>query len=163
TSDRDTRALAAVREDLGCRTLLPALSTIDVCQDKYAFAHVLSARDVPVPETVALGRLEDVDAAFVRLGRHARLWCRRRRGEGGRWGGGVGGGPEEAGGGGGYWAEMRGVAASEFTLAEYLPGRDFAGQALFARGVPIVTHVYERLSYLGGAASPAGVGLAALG
>lgn len=162
TSDRDTRALAAVREDLGCRTLLPALSTIDVCQDKYAFAHVLSARGVPVPETVALGRLEDVDAAFVRLGRHARLWCRRRRGEGGL-GALLVARPEQARAWVAYWAEMRGVAASEFTLAEYLPGRDFAGQALFARGEPIVTHVYERLSYLGGAASPAGVGLAALG
>jgi hypothetical protein len=58
---------------------------------------------------------------------------------------------------------MRGVDPAEFTLAEYLPGRDFAGQALFADGEPILTHVYERLSYLGAAAAPAGIGLAALG
>ena len=162
TSDRDTRALAAAREHLGCRTLLPTLSTIDVCQDKYAFADVLSARGIAVPQTVALGGLDDVEAAFVRLGRHARLWCRRRRGEGGL-GALLVARAEQARAWIAYWAEMRGVAASEFTLAEYLPGRDFAGQALFAHGDPIVIHAYERLSYLGGGAAPAGVGLAALG
>src|SRR5262249_18771969 len=61
-----------------------------------------------------------------------------------------------------YWNEIRGVAVSEFTLAEHLPGRDFAGQTLFAAGTPILTRVYERLSYLGGAAAPSGVGLATL-
>jgi carbamoyl-phosphate synthase large subunit len=162
TSDADVRAVAAARASLGCRTLLPALATIDVCQDKYAFAILLAARGVPVPETVALTALDDIDAAFSRLARHGRLWCRRRRGQGGL-GALLVSRPEQARAWIAYWAEMRGVAASEFTLAEYLPGRDFAGQALFAHGDPIVIHAYERLSYLGGAAAPAGVGLAALG
>jgi carbamoyl-phosphate synthase large subunit len=162
TSDADARALAATRSSLDCRTLLPALATIDLCQDKYVFAEFLSARGVAVPETVALGGLDDVDAAFARLGRHPRLWCRRRRGQGGL-GALLVARPEQARAWIAYWAEMRGVDASEFTLAEHLPGRDFAGQALFADGEPILTHVYERLSYLGGAAAPAGVGLAALG
>src|SRR5262249_14382173 len=61
-----------------------------------------------------------------------------------------------------YWSEMRDVAVSEFTLAEHLPGRDFAGQTLFLAGTPILTRVYERLSYLGGAAAPSGIGLATL-
>ena len=162
TSDADARSLATVRASLGCGTLLPTLATIDLCQDKYAFAAFLAARGVPVPETVALGGLDDVDAGFARLSRHPRLWCRRRRGQGGL-GACLVARAEQARAWIAYWAEMRGVDASEFTLAEHLPGRDFAGQALFAEGEPILSHVYERLSYLGGAAAPAGVGLAALG
>ncbi|HZF04501.1 MAG TPA: hypothetical protein VE932_09240 [Patescibacteria group bacterium] len=161
-SDADARALAAERASLGCRTLLPALATIDLCQDKYAFAEFLDAHGVPVPDTVTLKTLDDVDTAFAALSRHRRLWCRRRRGQGGL-GALLVSRPEQARAWIAYWAEMRGIDAAEFTLAEYLPGRDFAGQALFADGEPIVTHVYERLSYLGGAATPAGIGLAALG
>jgi glutathione synthase/RimK-type ligase-like ATP-grasp enzyme len=162
TSDADVRALAALGAAVRGRTLLPALATIDLCQDKYAFARHLAGRGVAVPETVPLARLEDVDAAFRRLARHPQLWCRRRRGQGG-----LGAlpvkRPAQARAWIAYWQEMRGVDVSEFTLAEHLPGRDFAGQALFVRGEPIVTHAYERLSYLGSAATPAGVGLAALG
>lgn len=162
TSDADARALAAARERLGCRTLLPGLATIEICQDKFAFAERLSAQGVPVPETIALEAFEDVEPAFVRLRRHARLWCRRRRGQGGL-GALLVTRPEQVRAWIAYWSEMRNVPIDEFTLAEYLPGRDFAGQALFVAGEPILVHVYERLSYLGGAAAPAGVGLAALG
>ncbi|HEV8584706.1 MAG TPA: hypothetical protein VGT02_07020 [Methylomirabilota bacterium] len=162
TSDADARALAVMGAALGCRTLLPSLATIELCQDKYAFAAFLDAHGVAVPETVALKTLDDIDAAFARLAHHPRLWCRRRRGTGGL-GALLVARPEQARAWIGYWMEMRGADAAEFTLAEHLPGRDFAGQALFADGEPIAACVYERLSYLGGAASPAGVGLAALG
>jgi len=162
TGDADARALAALGATLGCRTLVPSLATIDLCQDKYAFAEFLAARGVPVPETVALGTLDDVEAAFARLARHPRLWCRRRRGTGGL-GALLVTRPEQARAWIAYWTEMRGAETAEFTLAAHLPGRDFAGQALFADGEPIGACVYERLSYLGGGAAPAGVGLAALG
>lgn len=162
TGDADARALAAMGTALGGRTLLPSLATIDLCQDKYAFAEFLAARGVPVPDTVALKTLADVDGAFAALARHRRLWCRRRRGTGGL-GALLVARPEQARAWIAYWMEMRGADAAEFTLAAHLPGRDFAGQALFAGGEPIAACVYERLSYLGGAASPAGVGLAALG
>jgi carbamoyl-phosphate synthase large subunit len=162
TSDAEVSALAAARNDLGCRTLLPGLAAIDLCQDKYAFAEFLAGCGVPVPETVALRTLDDVEPAFARLAHHARLWCRRRRGQGGL-GALLVANPEQARAWIAYWQQMRGIDVAEFTLAEHLSGRDFAGQALFAAGEPICTHVYERLSYLGGAAAPAGVGLAALG
>jgi hypothetical protein len=162
TSDADARALAVMGGTLGSRTLLPSLATIDLCQDKYAFAEFLDAHGVAVPETVALKTLDDIDAAFATLARHPRLWCRRRRGTGGL-GALLVARPEQSRAWIAYWAQMRDVDPSEFTLAEHLPGRDFAGQALFADGEPIAACVYERLSYLGGAAAPAGVGLAALG
>jgi len=162
TSDADVRALAVTPEGLGCRTLLPSLATIEACQDKGVFAELLSARGVPVPETIALEALDDVEPAFARLARHAHIWCRRRRGQGGLGALRVSR-PEQARAWIEYWSEMRDVPIADFTLAEYLPGRDFAGQALFAYGEPILVHIYERLSYLGGAAAPAGVGLAALG
>jgi len=162
TTDTDARALAAMDSALRGRTLLPSVATLDLCQDKYAFAEFLDAHGVAVPETVALKTLDDIDAAFLTLARYPRLWCRRRRGTGGL-GALLVARPEQARAWIAYWAEMRGIDPSEFTLAEHLPGRDFAGQALFSDGEPILTHVYERLSYLGGAASPTGVGLAALG
>ena len=162
TSDADARALAVIGSALRGHTPLPSLATIELCQDKYAFAEFLAAHGVAVPDTVALKTLDDVDAAFGTLARYPRLWCRCRRGAGG-----VGAllvaRPDQARAWIAYWAEMRGIDVSEFTLAEHLPGRDFAGQALIADGTMIAVHVYERLSYLGGAAAPTAVGLAALG
>ena len=33
-----------------------------------------------------------------------------------------------------YWNEMRGIPIEEFTLSEYLPGRDFNVQGLWRDG-----------------------------
>jgi carbamoyl-phosphate synthase large subunit len=51
---------------------------------------------------------------------------------------------------------MRGVPASAFTLAEYLPGRDFACQSLWKDGRLVLVKTCERLSYFEGGSQPSG-------
>jgi carbamoyl-phosphate synthase large subunit len=50
---------------------------------------------------------------------------------------------------------MRGIPAREFTLAQFLPGRDFACQSLWRDGQLVLIKTFERLSYVvrGSAAS----------
>jgi len=51
---------------------------------------------------------------------------------------------------------MRGVPARAFTIAEYLPGRDFACQSLWKDGALVLVKTVERLSYFGGGSQPSG-------
>jgi carbamoylphosphate synthase large subunit len=161
TSDVDVRALAAMRDRLPCRAFLPALDVVDLCRDKYALNVRLRQRGVPVPLTYPLATLADVDDVFRRLAPHRRLWCRTREGHGGR-GGLLVESPEQARAWIGYWHEMRGVPPAAFTLAEYLPGRDFAAQSLWRDGELILIKNYERLSALGGGQPGSTSSLAAL-
>jgi carbamoyl-phosphate synthase large subunit len=52
---------------------------------------------------------------------------------------------------------MRGVPVASFTLAEYLPGRDFACQSIWRSGELVLLKTTERLSYFQGSAGPSGV------
>ncbi|HKZ08870.1 MAG TPA: hypothetical protein VJU81_25605 [Methylomirabilota bacterium] len=156
TTDAAVLALARARETLPCRLFLPALPAVALCQDKYALSRRLAEAGVPAPETYPLARLEELDAAFARLARHALVWCRVRHGAGS-----VGAIPvrraEQARAWIAYWEEMRGVPPAAFTLSEYLPGRDFSAHSLWRDGRPLVTKTTERLSYFVAGGSPSGV------
>jgi carbamoyl-phosphate synthase large subunit len=156
TTDPAVLALARAREALPCRLFLPALPTIALCQDKYALSRRLTEAGVPAPETYPLAGLEEVEAVFARLARHALVWCRVRHGAGS-----VGAipvrRPEQARAWIAYWDEMRGVPPAAFTLSEYLPGRDFSAHSLWRDGQPLVTKTTERLSYFVAGGSPSGI------
>ena len=156
TTDADVRAVSDLRASLPCRVFLPAPSTIELCQDKGALAARLAAANVPVPRTLPVSDLGEVDDLFARLASPSRVWCRIRTGTGS-----LGATPvrsaEQARSWITYWMQMRGVAATDFTLSEYLPGRDFACQSVWKDGRPVLLKTTERVSYFGGASGPSGV------
>jgi biotin carboxylase len=155
TSDPAVLAMARGRERLPCRLFLPDAAVVALCQDKYALSCLLTKAGVPVAETVALRGLADLEEAFTRLAHHDAVWCRVRAGAGS-----VGAIPvrraEQARAWIAYWEEMRGVPASAFTLAEYLPGRDYSAHTLWKDGRPLLTKTCERLSYFVAGGSPSG-------
>jgi glutathione synthase/RimK-type ligase-like ATP-grasp enzyme len=161
TSDPDVRAIAALHGRLPCRTFLPTLDVIDLCRDKYDLNVRLRRHGVPVPLTYPLTCLEDIEDVFNALAPHRRVWCRTREGQGGR-GALLVEKAKQARAWIQYWAEMRGVPPTAFTLAEYLPGRDFAAQSLWRDGELILVKNYERLSALGGGRPGSTSSLAAL-
>jgi carbamoyl-phosphate synthase large subunit len=155
-SDDDARALARLRARLPCRVFLPASRVIALCQDKYRLAVHLRHHGVPAPLTLAVSTRATPGRLFRQLGRPARAWCRVRAGTGS-----LGAIPIASGAQArawiAYWERMRGVPASSFTLAEYLPGRDFACQSLWKDGALVLVKTAERLAYFGGGSQPSGV------
>ena len=85
-----------------------------------------------------------------------RAWCRVRRGSGS-----YGAAPVDSAAQARawmrLWREMRGVPPTDFTLCEYLPGRDFGCQSVWDRGRMVLAKTFERLTYFGGGSQPSGV------
>jgi carbamoyl-phosphate synthase large subunit len=155
TSDEDVRVLSRHRRRLGARVFLPRHPVIELCQDKYRVSAFLRRRGVPAPRTVAVRRHGDVTRLLRRLP-PGRAWCRVRRGSG-SYGAAAVDGPAQARAWMRLWREMRGVPARDFTLCEYLPGRDFGCQSVWDRGRLVLAKTFERLAYFGGGSQPSGV------
>jgi hypothetical protein len=155
-SDADVQVIAPLQHTLPCRTLLPRSETVELCQDKYELTTLLRARGVPAPLTYPISDVAQLEDLFVRLAPHSRLWCRLRSGNSS-----AGALPvetaDQARGWIRYWSDMRGVAADQFTLSEYLPGRDFNLQCLLHEGTPVLIKMCERLSYFVTGNAPSGV------
>lgn len=155
SSDADVKTVSDLRDGIPCRLFLPAKALIDRCQDKFELTTFMRAHDLPAPVTYPVTDLDAIDEIFHRLSPYTRLWCRMRAGTGS-----MGAlpvkTPEQARSWMGYWADMRGVPVSSFTISEYLPGRDFAAQSLWKDGTLVLVKVCERISYFGGGNVPSG-------
>jgi carbamoyl-phosphate synthase large subunit len=155
-NDEDVQTLSGLRDRLGGAVFLPSAEVIETCRDKYVLGVRLRERGVPAPLTYPVESLDDVGRLFERFPGHGRLWCRMRTGSGSR-----GAIPvvraAQAQAWIDYWREMRGVPVTAFTLSEYLPGRDFAAQALWRDGRVALIKLCERLSYFGGGSQPSGM------
>jgi glutathione synthase/RimK-type ligase-like ATP-grasp enzyme len=156
SSDADALALARIERQLACRVFVPPAEIIDLCQDKYLLCQALKARDLPVPETMAIGDHSDVVRAFEKFDHYPMLWCRMRHGMGSKGATKVRD-ADQAWSWIRYWNEMRGAPITQFTLSEYLPGRDFNVQGLWHKGKAILIKMCERLSYLDGDNRPSGM------
>lgn len=156
TADRHVQALSAGRARLGRRIFLPDADVIALCGDKYRLITALRRRGVPAPATYPIRRVADVERIFDRLGRPRRLWCRPRTGTCARGGAAVAT-PEVARHWIAVWRAMQGVRISEFTLAEYLPGRELLCQSVWDRGRMVLANTFERLARFGADNIPSGV------
>jgi ATP-grasp domain len=157
-SDADARALAAIRERqaLACRSFLPALKTIDACQDKYELSRFLRERGIPAPRTYALTNRDSVAQAWRALEPRDLAWCRIRRGFASRGATKVRD-AEQAWSWISYWHTMREVPVEDFTLSEFLPGRDYNVLGLWSGGRLALIKMCERLSYLNAEHHPSGM------
>lgn len=157
-NDRDTHAVASMleREALACRTFLPALSTIDMCQDKFVLSAFLRSRGIPAPLTYELSDRASLIDAWHALNPTGIAWCRIRRGYASRGATKVRD-AEQAWSWISYWHTMREVAVEEFTLCEFLPGRDYNVQGLWQHGRLVLVKMCERLSYLNADQHPSGM------
>jgi carbamoyl-phosphate synthase large subunit len=160
TSDADVAVVSRHRRRIPCRLFLPRHRIIRICQDKYQLGALLGSRGVPVPRTYPITSLGTIAQVFRRLGSPRLAWCRTRFGTSSRAALSVKR-PAQARAWIDYWREMQGVAAREFTLSEYLPGRDFGCQSLWREGELLLVKSFERLSYITAGGNPSGVSSAA--
>jgi len=154
-TDIDVWAISRARRRIPCRLFLPRHAVVELCQDKYALTVFLRTRGVPVPRTYPVTSRAAIRKIYGRLRSGTRAWCRIRRGSGSRGAVPVAS-PRQAVNWIRFWEEMRGVSARAFTLAEYLPGRDFACQSVWKDGQLVLIKTCERISYFGGGSQPSG-------
>jgi predicted ATP-grasp superfamily ATP-dependent carboligase len=157
-NDRDALVLAGLHErtPFPCHTFLPAPATIDLCQDKYVLYLRLRDRDIPVPQTYAVSDRASLIEGWRALGSRDLTWCRIRRGAASR-GATMVRDADQAWAWISYWHTMRGVPVEDFTLSEFLPGRDYNVQGIWSDGRLILIKMCERLSYLNASQQPSGM------
>ncbi|MEM3166848.1 MAG: hypothetical protein QXM67_07010 [Candidatus Methanomethylicia archaeon] len=116
----------------------------DIMPDKFYMYSKLNSENVPVPKTIRIKSLDDLDEAFRVLG--SPLWIRVVSGAGGRLSLKTNT-PEEAK----LWIRLnviQGRAKKEdFIIQEYLPGRDLAFDSLWFNGKLVASYARERLEY----------------
>jgi carbamoyl-phosphate synthase large subunit len=156
TGDAAAAALSRGRRQVPCRLFLPRRAVMERCADKYEISALLRSRGVPAPLTVAVAGLDELDELFAQFPKDAPVWCRARSGSGALGATAVET-PAQARAWIALWNELRGVPVSDFTLCEYLPGRDFGCQSLWRDGELIVVKTFERVSYFAGASHLSGV------
>ena len=155
-TDDDVKIVSDLREAISCRTFLPSKRVIDLCQDKYDLTTFLRAQGVPAPVTYPVTDLDEIDAVCGQLAPYSLLWCRIRRGNASMGATPVKN-PEQARSWIRYWEDLRGVPVTDFTISQYLPGRDYSCQSVWKDGTLATMKMSERLSYLGGRNNPSGV------
>jgi hypothetical protein len=156
TDDNVVKALSDHRRRYPINLLLPHRETIDLCQDKYALNVFLRRHNVPVPRTFEIKSLRGLEKVFARFSHEGLLWCRARRGSRS-----LAATPvaeiEQARAWITQWRDLQGVKVSDFTLAEYLPGRHFIVQSVWQRGSLLRAQAVEVLSYFAAGNNPSGV------
>ena len=144
-TDADVSIVSELRDVLPCRTFLPSKAVIERCQDLPELSQFLRAHDVPAAATAAVRHVASLDRIFARFATSDGLWCRSRSGA-------MSGAaapvdsPEDARSWISYWERVGSVPACDFTLSEYLPGRDFACQSLWKDGRLVLIKTVERLA-----------------
>ncbi len=153
--DVEVYFLSEHRDEVSARTLLPVHETIRLCADKQALAERLAAAAIPTGETRAVAEEKDLaDAVDGLLASNDRVWVRARRGAGSRASLPVTS-PEQAILWARYWG-ANGIAMSDFMVAEFLPGREFAFQSIWQDGKLVTSQARERVEYLFGYLTPSG-------
>lgn len=155
TDDDVVKALSDARDRFPAGLLLPRRKTIDLCQDKFELSEFFRSRKIPVPRTYAVRSLRSLDAIFARFPRGDTLWCRARRGARS-----LGAAPvmtvEQARAWITLWRDLRGVAVSDFTVGEYLPGRHYLVQSVWHEGTLLRVQPTEVLGYFAAGNNPSG-------
>jgi biotin carboxylase len=154
--EQEVLVLARNRERVRAATFLPAPDTVELCQDKAAFAQRIAEAGLPAPR-FARAESEDAlrEATASILEEREQAWVRAVRGAGARASLPVTS-PEQAVAWVRYWDEVRGLAVTDFMVSEFLPGREFAFQSVWRDGELLTSAARERLEYVFGHLMPSG-------
>lgn len=147
--ESEIRTVAAHRDKLSCKTLLPEQDIVDLCLDKFELNKHLDAAGFPVPKTVSLSEYS-IKEAFEELAPGDQpVWCRTRYGSSGFEAQPVQS-PDRAEQWVDYWSRQLNVSRDQFTLSEFLPGRDFHILTFWHDGELILGKGNERNQYFFG-------------
>ncbi|HXI02498.1 MAG TPA: ATP-grasp domain-containing protein [Candidatus Saccharimonadales bacterium] len=154
--DMELEVISKNRDRLPARVFMPSHQAIVACHDKMETNERMAAAGVRVPRSRRIEKIEELDeilpgmldesgvawlrairgagskaALPVRSVRHAREWIH-------------------------YWRSTGRLETSDFMLAEFLPGREYAFQSLWHDGKLVTSQARERLEYVFGNLFPSG-------
>jgi carbamoyl-phosphate synthase large subunit len=156
TDDHLVKDLSDARGRFPIKLFLPRRETIDLCQDKFALSEFFRSKGIRAPRTYAVRSLRGLEAIFARFRRGSVLWCRARRGSRS-----LGAAPvltvEQARAWITLWRDLHGVSVSDFTLAEYLPGRHWVVPSVWHKGTLLRVQATEILGYFAAGNNPSRV------
>ena len=132
----------SIFEELNVRLYIPRPE--DIMPSKFYMYERLNSSKVPVPKTIRVESMDDIDEAFRELG--SPLWIRAITGAGGRLSLKVSSSEEAK-----LWVKLNVIQGrikeNEFIIQEYLPGRDLAFDSLWFNGKLVTSYARERLEY----------------
>jgi carbamoyl-phosphate synthase large subunit len=145
-SDTEVGRISRDRDRLPCRVFLPPDDVVRICQDKLRLHEVLVRAGLPQAKCSGLSSLDDIDA-FIAETPGDRFWVRPRRGAGSMGATWVKS-AEQARNWIKLWVDLRGMKLTDYTISEFLPGRDYAFQSVWENGHLKVAKMVERLAYV---------------
>jgi carbamoyl-phosphate synthase large subunit len=154
--DMELEVVSEHRSRIPAKILLPSHEAILVCHDKMATNARLRKAGVKVPVSHHIQRLDQIDEILPEILKRSEVaWLRAIRGAGSRaalpvrsarhareWIH--------------YWRSTGRLETSDFMLAEFLPGREYAFQSLWHEGNLVTSQARERLEYVFGNLFPSG-------
>lgn len=156
-ADSEVFWLSDNRDKVGVPTLLPSREAINLCRDKLCLSHELHKANIPVPMSRWAAQREQYqgtprhnfnEVAAMSGGIVAgKVWVRAKSGAGSKAALPVSN-YDMAAAWIRYWGETRGLSPEEFMFCEFLPGREFAWQAVFMGGNLVTSVTRQRLEYV---------------
>jgi hypothetical protein len=147
--ESEIRTIASRRDELASQVQLPEATVVDLCLDKFELNQHLESAGYPVPQTVSLADYT-VQEAFEALEPEGQpVWCRTRYGSSGIEAQPVQS-PNRARQWIEYWSTQQNIPRDQFTLSEFLPGRDFHILTFWYEGDLILGKGNERNQYFFG-------------
>ncbi len=143
----EVREVANAKDQFNCSVLLPDAESVELCLDKLRLQRHLQQAGFEVPETISLGDYT-VQEAFDTLSDGEPLWFRSRFGSGSMEALPLHD-PDQAE----QWVqycENKGGTRSNFTLSEFLPGKDYQIFMLWDDGELVMGKACDRRRYFFG-------------
>jgi carbamoyl-phosphate synthase large subunit len=132
----------SIFEKLGVKLYIPRPE--DIMPSKFYVYEKLNSSKIPVPKTMRVESMNDIDEAFREFG--SPLWIRAITGAGGRLSLKINSSEEAK-----LWVKLNVIQGrikeNEFIIQEYLPGRDIAFDSLWFNGKLVTSYARERLEY----------------
>lgn len=153
--DGEVKILSDRREVIPAATFLPSKSGVRIFQNKWETYQKLLAGGVSVAQTIRLASRESIAGAFRKLSRP--VWVRAIRGTSGR-GSLLVRTAAQARMWIQYWVDELKVSWNDFSLAEYLPGREVSWLSLWKNGELVCSQQKERIEWVQSKIAPSGVG-----
>jgi len=148
-NDREVGKVSEIRDQLDCKVFLPADEVIKKCHDKHKMYLELEKVGIPMAESFELKSYDDIQSSMDKIGGD-KFWVRPKTGSGSRGATWIKT-ADQAKAWIDLWIDLRGYELENFTISEFLPGRDYCFQSVWKNGEMIVGKMCERLAYFFGA------------